>query len=365
MVQTERSLARFGFNTTPEAPFLSTLAALNKDGAVNYLEKQLKAQLLHVARNIAVSLPYPYWLGKDDTIFTDPEKAIPLQIDRRERGGLYSEGLSKALKNAKNHPSMLQFLYSPPGPVNFDNDPNGPYQRPYDIGQLYLIWSDGNKIDNIAISTNQQGEEWVEEIFGKDYFQELRLQKDEIDKIKYLITNPVATDLTLDDFMRKQWQSNDKLIFYSNNSEGEKYYYVADIMKEIQAAFTGQLGSDFNAKAIAENYINGGGTRNQLNEIYLRVYRYEMDRAGVNQLTLGGGCGGSVVSRDDITDQGSLNNHAANLSLLSSDYRRFTQTEKSGKWEYHTGECVHCHTKNVDVGPCNICQKCEKLPELN
>lgn len=34
--------------------------------------------------------------------------------------------------------------------------------------------------------------------------------------------------------------------------------------------------------------------------------------------------------------------------------------ELNKKWEYHTGDCVICNTKNVDVGPCNICKSCEK-----
>lgn len=29
-------------------------------------------------------------------------------------------------------------------------------------------------------------------------------------------------------------------------------------------------------------------------------------------------------------------------------------------WEYHTGDCVVCGSKNVDVGPCKICKNCEK-----
>lgn len=30
------------------------------------------------------------------------------------------------------------------------------------------------------------------------------------------------------------------------------------------------------------------------------------------------------------------------------------------KWEYHTGDCVVCHTKGIDVGPCSICKNCEE-----
>lgn len=31
------------------------------------------------------------------------------------------------------------------------------------------------------------------------------------------------------------------------------------------------------------------------------------------------------------------------------------------KWDYHTGTCANCGTKNVEVGPCSICEACEKI----
>lgn len=34
--------------------------------------------------------------------------------------------------------------------------------------------------------------------------------------------------------------------------------------------------------------------------------------------------------------------------------------EHNKNWEYHTGDCVVCHAKHTDVGPCNICKNCEK-----
>jgi hypothetical protein len=34
--------------------------------------------------------------------------------------------------------------------------------------------------------------------------------------------------------------------------------------------------------------------------------------------------------------------------------------ESNKNWEYHTGDCVVCHARSVDVGPCSICKECEK-----
>ncbi len=42
----------------------------------------------------------------------------------------------------------------------------------------------------------------------------------------------------------------------------------------------------------------------------------------------------------------------------SMDYRSMTLNEK--EWSYHTGDCVVCKAKNVEVGPCDICKSCEE-----
>lgn len=36
------------------------------------------------------------------------------------------------------------------------------------------------------------------------------------------------------------------------------------------------------------------------------------------------------------------------------------QNEFNKTWEYHTGDCIVCGSKDVAVGPCNICRTCEK-----
>ncbi|MBI2622019.1 hypothetical protein HYW66_00055 [Candidatus Microgenomates bacterium] len=39
----------------------------------------------------------------------------------------------------------------------------------------------------------------------------------------------------------------------------------------------------------------------------------------------------------------------------------FSVSEFDNKhWDYHTGDCVVCNSKNVEVGPCNICRECEQ-----
>lgn len=63
-----------------------------------------------------------------------------------------------------------------------------------------------------------------------------------------------------------------------------------------------------------------------------------------------------IIGGKSLLDKGVLNYQSAS---------NITKASSKEKWDYHDGNCVHCHAKNVKVGPCNICQNCEKLPELN
>ncbi len=61
-----------------------------------------------------------------------------------------------------------------------------------------------------------------------------------------------------------------------------------------------------------------------------------------------GGCGLSGIF--EINQKG---NQVATQNSVA-------QFGEQSSWEYHTGECVVCKTKNVSVGPCSICTSCEK-----
>lgn len=55
------------------------------------------------------------------------------------------------------------------------------------------------------------------------------------------------------------------------------------------------------------------------------------------------------LSRQDILKQPELGNSVAQFGVNNEE-----------TWDYHTGDCVVCKGKGIDVGPCNICQDCEK-----
>ncbi len=49
---------------------------------------------------------------------------------------------------------------------------------------------------------------------------------------------------------------------------------------------------------------------------------------------------------------------AGSCGITKLTLMEYQETNKS--WEYHRGDCVLCESKNVEVGPCNICKRCEK-----
>ena len=73
----------------------------------------------------------------------------------------------------------------------------------------------------------------------------------------------------------------------------------------------------------------------------------------------GGSC--PVSSQDSTVDVLLDSNKLLDRGVLNYQ----TASELSKKRNYHNGDCVHCHAKNIKVGPCNICQDCERLSELN
>lgn len=42
------------------------------------------------------------------------------------------------------------------------------------------------------------------------------------------------------------------------------------------------------------------------------------------------------------------------------EYHNTFNNSANESWSYHKGNCMICRTANVDVGPCNICKRCEK-----
>ncbi|MCS7093275.1 MAG: hypothetical protein NZL96_02505 [Patescibacteria group bacterium] len=189
MISVAESLARFGLN--PEENFYSREA----------LEKQIEAYFNHVVCDCPVSNKYVYCVRyQENDLKIITENHQELYLDEEERGGLAKEGTLKAVSEALKHPRKIVFLYSPPGPVAFEKGTKYDKVPPYTSGQLYLMISNNpDQVEALAISISEEGEaKFLKEIDMKIFQGE-----DKIGKIKYYLSNPFVTNMSLDQLLEK------------------------------------------------------------------------------------------------------------------------------------------------------------------
>lgn len=327
MLTEKNSLAYYGFSE-------------EKIRDQKYIEANLRSYELHVIKNHVVSLPYHYWFDKNNkVIFTDKEKKNPLKIDSRERNGLYKEGIISAVEVASQNPSRLVFLYSPPGPASFEANPPKEYAKPYNIGQLYLMWNDKEKINNIAVSMKDFGENWLKEIFSQEYLDFVNDIQDVREKTAFYITAPYLSSWTIDDFLKNDWKYLG-IVFKSDNLDGKKEFKVADVINEVKKSFKGELKTEFNHEALAKMFVDGLSTE----KIYKTMISQLMQTRGLAKMALGGGCGGEVVKMNDLLPHIDLSILFAQTLFktpnLSSKYR--SENQKNIDSNNDTYPCPHC-----------------------
>ncbi len=352
------TLARWGFNPEEAA----SLSLLPPEKRYQKLKVNLEAYELHTARDQVISIPNFYYLGPDRKIYINSKKTDELPIDKEERGGLYNIGLSNAVLDSVNNPNRLVFLYSPPGPASFSEKPNKYSLVNYDIGQLYLLYFDGEKTNCMSISVDKLGEKWLSESFGENY-QLLNFITDPKERIAQFITTPFITNLSIKDFL-EQKNNLKQHIFTAKNGEEHD---LQNILRLIGESVAGRLRGRLNTELLAAKLAFGGGSISQekLSWAYHEINRGVMKERGTDVLVLGGGCGGSVDRNDDLDPASRL---TINLPNLSSASRLATQgsplRKKDDKIDYKfdkTGNCQKCgHYFNPGLGPCFICEGCDK-----
>lgn len=189
-IDVAKSLAKKGFN--PEEAHLLN-AMTDNEKKRDYLSKNLETTINHVFEDSVVSFTNYYQLNKQNEVVSYPDGTI-LNIDPDERGGLNKFGIESAVAGALDNPNQLVLLYSPPGPVVFDDNPNNKFReiKPYTDGQLYMMYSDGEKVNNVAVSISDTGESWVSQLMPYVYQQALS-QPTDIERVAYFIQNPVLT----------------------------------------------------------------------------------------------------------------------------------------------------------------------------
>jgi len=357
---------KFGFDPTAEAQRLQKLRPKER---IREFIQQRESYVNHLTEDQAVSIRFSYWLNSRGEIFTSPATDndiynIKNQIDPSERDGSFYPGILRATTLAKDNPYDLISLYSPTGKKlftkttkdNISEEKLEFLEKPYDTGQLYFMYFDGQKLDCVAVSVNNDDNPWFLQL-GLNMFSE---EKDEEKKIVSILNSPVDLG-NLDDFFAKEWSEN-YLIYHNVHNED---FYLDQVLSKIKDVFSGKQKKTIDLKdktiiALQRHEV----TVDMVAAGYLTALHKHM-QASVQPI--GGGCGGSVADKSEIETILGITSIMKNsilpttsqlVSSFSSTFRYIRQ-EKEEKYEFHDGECVSCH-QHTKVGPCNICGACAK-----
>ncbi|MFA5135954.1 MAG: hypothetical protein WC489_01010 [Patescibacteria group bacterium] len=306
-------IAVYGYNRT-EASRLNEINEEEK--RKRYLRRNLETTINHVYDDSAVSFTNQYQLSPKGEITTYPDN-IPLHIDPEERGGLYSFGLVSAVGAALDNPSQVVVYYSPAGPVVFDDNQDNKYKdvERYDIGQLYLMYSDPNSetVNTVTVSVSQEGESWVETIMPAIY-HEAKSKPDEIAKVGHFITHPVLTGHDIEDFLTKMTTQDNQIIY--RNKDGARFS-LYETTALIRRSLTNTLPHSSIVDAVMDQVDITKVSRADIDFIYQTAMILYMKQKGLTDMALGGSCGGKTVSLDSLSGY--------DISTLSSDFRTLTQ----------------------------------------
>lgn len=366
-------LERFGFNPQAEAV---RLQKLSPEERVDEFIRQRESHLNHVAADFAVSNPYNYWLSKDGNLYSSPtEKEIynvTNQVDKRERNGIFYDGILEAAHLAQKNPQTLIILYSPTGKKLFDSTPIYDIKqeelkflkKPYDIGQLYFLYFGGNKIRNVAVSVNSNSNPWLLELAPE--FKEFEKESDEETRIVNYLKHPINLG-NIDVFFNKS-HSNNHLVFKNVN---QREFYLDEVLQEMRFVLSGKKKividpGDKTIQALQRYEINA----EIITQGYLYAVHEYMRKKNQTTITFGGGCSGTSASLSEIESILGFESIPKELSndfrlheitsSFSTAFRNIRQKSKEKNWDYHDGTCVICKTDPTKVGPCNICIECEK-----
>lgn len=359
-IDVAKSLAKRGFN--PEEAYLLN-AMTDNEKKRDYLSKNLETTINHVFEDSVVSFTNHYQLNKQNEVVSYPDGTL-LNIDPDERGGLNKFGIESAVAGALENPNQLVLLYSPPGPVVFDDNPNNKFReiKPYTDGQLYMMYSDGEKVNNVAVSVSEEGESWVSQLMPYVYQQALS-QPTDIERVAYFIQNPVLTGKSIDEFLNQRWNESNKTIY--TNKDNIRYS-LPQTLSLIRQSLAGMMPKSRIVADIIKGIDFDHFTMQDIDSIYGGLAQHYMIDRGLTSLTMGGSCGGDVVKLDIFSN---------GMDNLSSSFRAITQgknipefVKPSDEKEKITFELKPGHTCQkcgVDggkrkLGNCDICTACQE-----
>lgn len=304
-----QTLATRGY-TAAEAIKLREISSL--EARKQYLKQNMETMVNHVFEDSAVSFTNYYQMNKGHVV-SYPDGTL-LHIDPDERGGLNEFGITSAVDGALHNPGQVVLLYSPPGPVVFDSNPNNKFKdiKDYTDGQLYMMYADNEKVNNVAISVSSEGESWLSQIMPSVYGEAMS-KNSAIERVKYFITHPILTGKTIDQFLDDRWKFQDRILF-KNKDNVE--FSLSQTLALIRQSLAGQLQKSNIVNQLIQNIDIENISAHHIDQIYGALAQHYMREKGIDTLTLGGSCGGTEIKLDIFTN---------GLDNFSTSFRTITQ----------------------------------------
>ncbi len=362
----ESTLSRFAYNGS-ETVYLNRIPTERR---FKLMERQLESYVLHVLEDLPVSSVFSYYIYSDGSIYSSPERndlyLLDNQVDPRERGGLYLHNIKRALKMAVDQQGQVVLYYSPPGVVDFDNDPTSDYYRKkYRGGQLYLNYADGNKINSFAVSISDEGDEWIRGLMPS-VWEQARMQPTSVDQIRAFMESPIPTRYGIEDFIfLNQSMFHSEAVIYRNN-HGETFT-LGDILQSMKSAITGKLRPSVNVMNHKTISIlrNDRITQKMMDFMYLSLAHQIMKLKRTSSIKIGGYCSGDKVTKSEILELIGSNvglpvslDFEAVFSSFSTVFRELYQERK----DEERFKCPACG--KLAVGPVgNECPNCHITKE--
>lgn len=366
MVQLVDSLKgyRYGFNPFDE---VKNLQSLSPQERIVRFSQQRESYVNHLLEDQTVSILYRYWPDKNGNIFTASSRNerdnIVHQIDLNERNGLFYDGILRTVKQATQHPGDLVALYSPRGKKLFDSTPaeSVPKEKskwlkePYDIGQLYFLYFDGDKINNVSVSMDNDDNLWLKDL--SPIFKEINREKDEERKIALFLTTPVLLE-NVDQFLQRDWNENHHIF---KNVHGEDFF-LDKVIYDMRETFAGNKKLNFPVyyDKTVQSLERSEITADIITQGYFSaIYNFLKER-GLSKTKFGGGCPGEGATMSEAeailgydvmnfmtTGKNLFSQFTSSFSTAFRDIKQHKNDENSDEYGSLKFHCPVCNGEHI------------------
>lgn len=328
----ENSLAQFSIHAGYES---QNLRGLEREKALQKIEKNFLAYENEVLRDEPVSIHYGYWFGRDSALYTDPGRMphdrATRQFDPREREGKFIEGFEKSTQLLRDNPEKVVLWYSPPGQACYEKSAANPYSDiSFKYGQLYVQYYDGQVVNAVAVKVTEG--ESIRTLLPtlSQFAHNLSGEKA---RTYFYLTHPQAIDMSIDEFVDKN--RPDIPIYKDKNGNIRGLH---EIMKRVKRTFAHEAEVSQSTNHVVESLRFSDLSENAIFGSYMQLIQIEMQKTGKNYIQLAGSCGGKTVTRNTINVLLGLDSPLDNL--FSTGLRELSQTSESSFFSDY--ECPHC-----------------------